>query len=259
MPPTKPLSHHRIDWAAAAVLLANGCSTQETAERLGIHRTTVWRALKSSPRFRAAVEGQRARRVADTAAKLEALRGEVAEALVAQLRDGDRRVLLWLADRLGLMGIPSVPGGAGAAALGLPALVSAAAAAAPGEAAREDRRVRVRDAADARIRARAQAEAAKARAADDARTQAQRDAETQARSDRALLLGPAFAAEAARIEAEGDRLRRTAAAMEGVSLALRASDSANLAIDIARRRMADARAQPAASVANGPDAVGKVA
>ncbi len=38
--PLKPLSHHRIDWAAER--LAAGPSTQETAERLGIHRTSVW-------------------------------------------------------------------------------------------------------------------------------------------------------------------------------------------------------------------------
>ncbi len=41
--PPKPLSHHRIDWAATAEMLAAGLSTQETAERLGIHRTTVRR------------------------------------------------------------------------------------------------------------------------------------------------------------------------------------------------------------------------
>lgn len=151
--PLKPLSHHRIDWAAAAEMLAAGCSTQETAERLGIHRTTVWRALKTSARFRAAVEERRARRVSDTAARLEALRGEVAEALVVMLRDGDRRVLLWLADRLGVMGLPSVPGGAGAVAHGLPALVSPAQAAAPGEGAAKSRMERAHDTALARARA----------------------------------------------------------------------------------------------------------
>lgn len=208
--PPKPLSHHRIDWAAAAEMLAAGLSTQETAERLGIHRTTVWRALKISARFRAAVEERRARRVSDTAARLEALRGEVAEALVVLLRDGDRRVLLWLADRLGVMGLPSVPGGAGAAAHGLPALVSPAAAAAPGEGAARSRMARAHDTALARARAIAAAEAerAAAKTADETRTAAK--ARATARRDRLWTLGPETTAAIERMEADADRFDRAA-------------------------------------------------
>jgi hypothetical protein len=114
--PGQPASRFRLDWAGAAQLLARGLSVREVAAAIGCHRVTVWHALKRSPGLRAMIAETRARDDAQAGAALRGIKTEVAEAIkrLALAEKPDARVLLWLADRVGLaasdyFGIPETP------------------------------------------------------------------------------------------------------------------------------------------------------
>ncbi len=100
-----------LDWALAAEMLAEGCSTAEVAHRLGCSRGHVWRVLGKSDAFRARYAASRARSFAEAGTVLDGLRGEVAETIKREVMTGNIRVTLWLADRLGLVGraAPDLP------------------------------------------------------------------------------------------------------------------------------------------------------
>ena len=97
--PRKPL-----DWALAAEMLAEGCSTAQVAHRIGTTRQNVWRVMKESDVFRRRFATNRLRSIAEAGGVIDGLRGEVAETIKREVLNGNIRVTLWLADRLGLTG-----------------------------------------------------------------------------------------------------------------------------------------------------------
>jgi|GEM_PF-2041083 len=99
---TDPPGSKRYDWDLAAALLARGSGVGYAARTVGCHRTTVWRALQRSEAFRRRIAELRADYVTEAAAPLDRLRGEVVAGIRQEVALGNVRVLLWLADRLGL-------------------------------------------------------------------------------------------------------------------------------------------------------------
>lgn len=93
----------RIDWRRGAELLASGCSLDATAERIGCARRSLARKLRDDPEFRARVEEQRPPPPADDGKRIAALRRVLHDAIEAEVRGGNVRVILWLADRLKLV------------------------------------------------------------------------------------------------------------------------------------------------------------
>ncbi len=104
----------RYDWDLAAAMLARGSGVANAARVVGCHRTTLWRALQRSESFRRRVAELRADHVDEADAALEQLRHEVVQGIRREVALGNVRVLLWLADRLGL----ASPGYLGLAARG---------------------------------------------------------------------------------------------------------------------------------------------
>jgi hypothetical protein len=92
----------RIDWDLAAPMLARGSGVGNAARVVGCHRTTVWRARCGSEAFRRRIAGLRADYVTEAAAPPDRLREEVVAGIRQKVALGNVRVLLWLADRLGL-------------------------------------------------------------------------------------------------------------------------------------------------------------
>ena len=100
--PARRLRRRRVDRNLVAALLAVGFSVTEVAEKAGCSRQHVWRMMRRSEslgRALATVEFDVAR---EANGKLAALRPVVASALLRALADRNVRVMLWLADRLGL-------------------------------------------------------------------------------------------------------------------------------------------------------------
>jgi len=93
-----------LDWALAAEMLAEGCSTAQVASKIGTSRQHVWRVMKDSDVFRRRFAANRLRSIAEAGGVIDGLRGEVAETLKREVLGGNIRVTLWLADRLGLVG-----------------------------------------------------------------------------------------------------------------------------------------------------------
>jgi DNA-binding LacI/PurR family transcriptional regulator len=91
-----------IDWTEAAELLAEGMPAALVATRLGCSRQTVWRALRRSRALQEQLGEMAYRQRAETGSRLHALRPLVARALERKLDEGNTRVILWLAQRLGV-------------------------------------------------------------------------------------------------------------------------------------------------------------
>jgi hypothetical protein len=92
-----------ICWIWAAALLARGHSVTMVAQQLGISRTTLWKALKESAELRRMVAAEQAEMAIEAGAPLHALRNDVRDLIREKLREGDTRVLLWLANKLGIV------------------------------------------------------------------------------------------------------------------------------------------------------------
>ncbi len=94
-----------LNWKLAAEMLAAGCTTAQVAHQIGTTRQNVWRVMKDSDVFRKRLAATRKRAVVEAGSAIDGLRGEVAETIKNQVLEGNIRVTLWLADRLGLAGI----------------------------------------------------------------------------------------------------------------------------------------------------------
>ena len=93
----------RIDWRRGAELLAQGCPLDATDERIGCARRSLARKLRHDPEFCAWVEEQRAPPPADDGERIASLRRVLHDAIETEVRAGNVRVILWLADRLKLV------------------------------------------------------------------------------------------------------------------------------------------------------------
>ena len=92
-----------VDWRHAARLLAEGRSMAETARTVGCSRASVARRLKVNQDFQRLVGRLRDGAGDAEAGRLEALRRTCQDAIETEVRGGNVRVILWLADRLKLI------------------------------------------------------------------------------------------------------------------------------------------------------------
>jgi AcrR family transcriptional regulator len=83
-------------------MLSDGHTTAEVAREVGCSRQHVWRILRRSRALYWAIAEAETEAVRDANARLAGLRPLVADALARGLDEGNVRVTLWLADRLGL-------------------------------------------------------------------------------------------------------------------------------------------------------------
>jgi hypothetical protein len=96
-----------IDWHQAAELLAQGMSTADVATRVGCSRAALARRRKHDPVFQTWMA-----RCGEAGGEphnrgFAVLRPTLHEAIENEVRDGNIRVILWLADRLKLVTPPS--------------------------------------------------------------------------------------------------------------------------------------------------------
>lgn len=106
---TKAGARHerRIDWRLGADLLARGISIAAVAQRLGCSRSHLAKKRREDPDFRSMIEEARTRAPAVHLDRIDTLKRAVHDAIEAEVRAGNVRVILWLADRLELVSPPS--------------------------------------------------------------------------------------------------------------------------------------------------------
>jgi hypothetical protein len=98
--PGPPAGPRPIDWVRAATLYARGARTGEIARTVGCSRSQAARKRRQDPLFQALIE---ALKPAAAGSRLETLTESVQRAIEAEVRGGNVRVVLWLADRLKLL------------------------------------------------------------------------------------------------------------------------------------------------------------
>lgn len=93
----------RIDWGRGAELLAQGATVAAAARTIGCSPKTLARKRRHDPAFQARIEALRTpdRRSDDD--RIAGLRRVLHDAIEAEVRAGNVRVILWLADRLKLV------------------------------------------------------------------------------------------------------------------------------------------------------------
>lgn len=98
-----------IDWRHAAELLARGVPIATIARRLGCSRSQLSRKRNHDRLFQGWIEEAKQvnRPIAAEPHRIDDLRLAVHEAIEAELKKGNVRVVLWLADRLKLITPPS--------------------------------------------------------------------------------------------------------------------------------------------------------
>ncbi len=102
-PAARPLRPSAIDWHLAAQLFARGLTPQAVARQAGCSRSQASRKLHHDPVFRALVAELRKADEPGFAERLARLSQSVHQAIETEVRSGNVRVVLWLADRLKLM------------------------------------------------------------------------------------------------------------------------------------------------------------
>lgn len=93
----------RIDWHRAAELIAKGRTIATAAAQVGCSRSQLSRRRNHDPVFRRWIEDCRA--VGD--GPMAGLRGALHAAIEREVKKGNVRVILWLADRLKLVSPPN--------------------------------------------------------------------------------------------------------------------------------------------------------
>jgi hypothetical protein len=96
-----------IDWRQAAALLARGVPVATVARQVGCSRSSLSRKRNRNRVFQRLIEeleGDRGERKLD---RIGDLRSAVHAAIERQVQKGNVRVILWLADRLKLITLPS--------------------------------------------------------------------------------------------------------------------------------------------------------
>ncbi|MGH6902727.1 MAG: hypothetical protein ACREIR_08305 [Geminicoccaceae bacterium] len=96
-----------IDWHQAAELLARGLTSAAVAAHVGCARATLARKRRHDPVFQGWLARCREAQPEQESSGLPDLRDTVHRVIEAHVRDGNLRVILWLADRLKLVTPPS--------------------------------------------------------------------------------------------------------------------------------------------------------
>jgi transposase-like protein len=95
-----------IDWRHAAELLAGGMPIATVARRLGCSRSQLSRKRHHDPAFQRLIEDSKRTAPMRERHRIENLRLAVRAAIEAEVKAGNVRVVLWLADRLKLITPP---------------------------------------------------------------------------------------------------------------------------------------------------------
>jgi hypothetical protein len=90
------------DWALIVAMLTEGHPIQEVARFTGCSRSQIWRILRRSNVARGMLQEVRIRRAVESATRLELAREASVDLILNQVRDGNLRAALWVADRLGV-------------------------------------------------------------------------------------------------------------------------------------------------------------
>jgi hypothetical protein len=98
----RPRARPAIDWRRAAELLAGGASLAETAGQVGCSKDHLARKRRRDEMFQRWIAESRTPRPR-TGNRMADLRTALLEAIEAEVKDGNVRVILWLADRLKLV------------------------------------------------------------------------------------------------------------------------------------------------------------
>ena len=96
-----------VDWHRGAELLAQGLSTADVAARLGCSRAALVRRRKHDPVFQRWMDRCREASAEPDNRSLADLRLSLHAAIEKEVRAGNVRVVLWLADRLKLVTPPN--------------------------------------------------------------------------------------------------------------------------------------------------------
>lgn len=92
-----------IDWRHAAELFARGLTVAAVARRVGCSRSQASRKRNQDPVFRTWIEEFEAKIETPSPDRMVGLRQALHQAIDAEVRAGNVRVILWLADRLKLV------------------------------------------------------------------------------------------------------------------------------------------------------------
>ena len=104
-----PVPGQRLDWGAAARLIARGESIEAVAASFGVPIERIQRNLERSGRFCRRIEKEQKRLVIEAANRFDGMVVQVADRVVQSASEGDAKVLLWLAERLHVGQRPFVP------------------------------------------------------------------------------------------------------------------------------------------------------
>ena len=96
-----------VDWDRAAELLTRGLTIAAVAERVGCSPATLSRKRRQDPAFQAALERSHDAQPETEDDLRPHLRSTLHGAIEEQVRGGNVRVIVWLADRLKLVTPPS--------------------------------------------------------------------------------------------------------------------------------------------------------
>lgn len=102
----RPAARRPIDWRQAAELLARGLPATTVARRIGCSRSQLSRRRHHDPVFQGWMEEHRQRRAEPREDRMLGLRRVLQEAIESEVKNGNVRVILWLADRLQLVSPP---------------------------------------------------------------------------------------------------------------------------------------------------------
>ena len=96
-----------IDWRLAAEHLAHGLTVAATAREIGCSRSQLSRRRNHDPLFQSWIKEFQANLPSFGERHIGSLRQRLRDAIDAEVRGGNVRVILWLADRLKLVAPPT--------------------------------------------------------------------------------------------------------------------------------------------------------
>jgi hypothetical protein len=110
-PDAVPGPGRSYDWALIVAMLSEGHKVGEVARFTGCSRSQIWRILRRSNVARSLLHEVRVRRAVESGTRLELARDAAVELILSEVKGGNLRAALWVADRLGVSswGYPTKP------------------------------------------------------------------------------------------------------------------------------------------------------
>jgi hypothetical protein len=101
------VGRRRIDWRQAAELLARGLTVSAVTRQIGCSRSQLSRKRNRDPVFQGWIADSAATMAERKHDRIVDLRRTLHEAIETEVKKGNVRVILWLADRLNLVTPPT--------------------------------------------------------------------------------------------------------------------------------------------------------